>query len=95
MSFVLCFTTITTICTHIRVTSLIHFVVFFQTSDELKNTLNGLRVTNKTSGSTFLAPENIDIPKTVDWRPKGYVTPVKNQVLETYYLTDVYNTISL
>jgi len=40
---------------------------------------NCYKAPKKSEGSTWLAPSNVEIPDTVDWRTQGYVTPIKNQ----------------
>jgi len=54
------------------------------THEEFKKQMNGLKMSVKVDTSdfdrhTFLAPSVDDLPASVDWRKKGYVTPIKDQ----------------
>jgi len=52
------------------------------TNEEFNKQMNGLDLSLKVNGGdrhTYRAPANVQIPDEVDWRPKGYVTPVKDQ----------------
>jgi cathepsin L len=52
------------------------------TNEEFNKQMNGLDLSLKVNGGdrhTYRAPANVQVPDEVDWRPKGYVTPVKDQ----------------
>jgi len=54
------------------------------THEEFVKQMNGLKMTVNVDTSdfdrhTFLPAMNVDLPAKVDWRTKGYVTPVKDQ----------------
>ena len=58
-------------------------ILLFSSQDgaEFAKMYNGYRMNpNRKPGKLFVPPAVTDLPTTVDWRTKGYVTPIKNQV---------------